>query len=705
MSGADFPGSVQFFLDAGGQDWNSIGTLEDAEWQISQRKDINRGYTDATLWIRIFVQNESEEAITVLLEEDFTLVRVLEARVFRAGAEGPRLAQTMQYSSAFDKHRLDRSQPFHQRMVPFYNPVLPLSVPAGRSIILVKLQSDMDMIAALQLWSPESFGRNMVHRQIIFGILYGSILLMFLYNGLLWLSLKEKTYLFYSLYCVAFAFYFLAYYGHGAQFLWGDYPWFELRAVPIIMSMHIGLLASEFFRRFLDVNRSTPIQLRVIRGIQIFSVGLLGASVFLEPSRSILIFPVYAIAAILIMAVISVVRYRQGYKPALFAILAFVILWVAGIGSSLRSLGIVPYNNITMYGVAFGNVAELLLLSLGLGYRLKQIQAEGRVAGERSQSLVHLLEELPYAIILRYSSDRSLAFANRAAREMYPDQAIRDWKSAGIQAFRSQGMDRWIAVHEAHLEIDGRKADLQIHWEISGEMESRLELEEKHTRTVEAKEKADENRRAQDEFLQSMTVEIRRPMAAVLQAADVLDALEGSNEQKNLTGILLRSSRSLVNLLNDLSDLSRIESRGLSVQKTPFDPRALLSDAIRLFEPGAKARGLALRLQLSSLPPLILQDSTRINQVISNLLNNAIKFSETGTITLIADYSEESLRIQVSDQGPGIPQELQKRLFQRFEQLQSATYRRYGGTGLGLAICKGIIEGNARNHWLRKRTG
>lgn len=723
-TGARFQGAFEFYL--GSEDsLQQVLHLQDESWTPVNTKDINQGYTDSILWIRVPLENTENQPIRIILEEDFTLIRSLDAYLVRSpgltsGAgdsqypepssqESRALDSTSSKSGDGQRHAVDsvaldpgatgllqqasvdRSRPFAERRIHFYNPTVSLSIPPGETELYVRIRSDMDMISALQLWSPEAFAADILNRQIVFGVLYGSVLLMFLYNAILWLSLRDKAYLFYSLYCLAFNFYFLAYYGHGAQFLWGHWPWFELRAVPIVMSVHIGLLASEFFRLFLSIDASTPVQLRIIRGIQIFSLGLLLGTFLLPPHRSILIFPVYAIASILIMAGISIVRYRQGFKPALFAMVAFLILWVAGIGSSLRSLGVVPYNNATMYGVAFGNVAELLLLSLGLGYRLRKMQEEGRDAGHRSQSLIGVLQGLPYALVLRNHRDRSLLFANQMARSMYSSRPIPDWRRDGIQAFRN-GRDRWISVHTSGLEIRGQKADLQIHRDITSEMESRLELEEKHSRTLEAKKQADANRAAQDEFLQSITVEIRKPMAAVMQAADILHSISTGSEQKDLSGILLRSSSNLVSLLNDLEDLSRLEAGELKIRKAPFHAAQLFQDILRLFEPAANAKGLRLEFSGDSLPEYVFQDSSRLTQVVSNLIHNAIKFSEKGTISVSAEHRNGFLDVSVQDQGPGIPEEFQSRLFQRFEQLNPNTYRRFGGTGLGLALCKGMVE-------------
>lgn len=679
ISALQAPYSFHSYLDQDDRTVGEIRKLPDSHWIRSKRKDINHGYTSAVLWIRIQLNNNTRAPMKILLEEDFTLIRSIDALVF-----SPEEAQPV------DQARIDRTLKFAKRPIPFSNPVMPLIIPPGKHTVYVRLSSDMDMIAALQIWDPRSFQRDAESRLLIFGILYGSVLLMALYNGLIWLSLRDRSYFLYSLYSLAFLFYFLSYYGHGAQFLWGSFPWFEQRAVPIVMALQIGLFGSEFFRLFLNITRNQKYQYWCLRGIQIFSAGLLAASLTMPPARVIVIYPLYAISGILIIAVISVVRYRQGYQPALFSIFAFLILWVTGIGSSLRSLGLVPYNNITMYGVAFGNVAELLLLSFGLGYRLRKLEDETETTGKRNQSLTSLLQGLPYAILLRQAGD--LLFANRAAHTLYKDMELPNWKESGIYAFRQNQRDRWISVHAADILMEGRSARLQFHSEITEEMESKLALEEKHASTLDAKMQSEENRRAQDEFLSSMTAEIRKPMSAVYLASDVINQLELDSDQKDLSGILLRSAATLVSLLNDLEEVSRLESGTLNIHMESVDLSGLLKDTVELFRTSAQRKGLTLKLDLNPLPAALELDKTRLQQVMSNLISNAIKFSDPGLIEIRGRYERGSLEISVEDNGPGIPPEKMHRLFRKFEQLDPGTYRRFGGTGLGLAISKGILE-------------
>ncbi|MCB1164713.1 MAG: hypothetical protein KDK33_01075 [Leptospiraceae bacterium] len=677
FSAADGSGSVTYFLDHLDLSIDGVRNLPEIQWKAASRKDINEGYTDGTLWVRFRMDNQSATPRHLLLEEDFTLVRNIRVIAF---AEGTRYLD----------RSVDRSEIYAKRPIDFENPVLPLLLKPGKTELYVRMESDMDMIAALQIWDPESFSNSASRRELIFGLLYGAVGLIFLYNLLIWFSLRDGAYLFYSLYSLAFLFYFLAYYGQGARYIWGDWPWFELRSVPIVMSVQIGLIASEFFRRFLFIDARQKYMYRIIRGIQIFSLFLLLASIVLPPNQSIGIFPLYAITCIVVMATISVFRWRQGVQGAFFAVVAFIILWLAGIGASLRSLGVLPYDNVTMYGVAFGNVFELLVLSFGLGYRLNQMRQDTALASNRSDALVDLLQGLPYAVVLRDAAGQ-LLFANSTARSMYGD-TIPVWRGDGVHANANANSMRWISMHSRRIKLQSMDAELQLHSDVSGEIQHTLELQERHAATLEAKQVADQERNAQNEFLEAMDLEIRLPMSAVYQSASVLYDLELNTEERELAGILRRSSAHLLGLLKDLADIHRIESGDMTVRATNFSPEELLRNVYSLFAPVAREKDLSLELDIKSLPPAMSQDPLRLSQVIGNLLNNAIKFSEEGTIRLSATTESRLLLVHVIDQGPGIEASKQAFLFRKFEQLGSDTYRKFGGTGLGLAICRGLVE-------------
>jgi anti-sigma regulatory factor (Ser/Thr protein kinase) len=154
------------------------------------------------------------------------------------------------------------------------------------------------------------------------------------------------------------------------------------------------------------------------------------------------------------------------------------------------------------------------------------------------------------------------------------------------------------------------------------------------------------------------------------------------------------SGRQLQRILDDVLDLSRIESGRLTLAERPFELTSLLEHVIELHAPNAAASGLALRLRIDSdLPVVGLGDPDRLAQVLGNLLSNAIKFTDRGAVEVAARLAPDgALVLSVADTGPGIAPEREAELFEPFTQLECATTRRHGGTGLGLAICRRLVE-------------
>jgi signal transduction histidine kinase/CheY-like chemotaxis protein/HPt (histidine-containing phosphotransfer) domain-containing protein len=213
-----------------------------------------------------------------------------------------------------------------------------------------------------------------------------------------------------------------------------------------------------------------------------------------------------------------------------------------------------------------------------------------------------------------------------------------------------------------------------------------------------AKDAAEASTRAKSEFLANMSHEIRTPMNGIIGMANLLQDEPLSAAQRDKLGIIQRSGESLLSIINDILDFSKIESGKLSLENLSFNLPELLEDLIRLQRPLAQAKGLSLQLhQDPKLGTWYLGDSGRVRQILTNLLNNAIKFTAQGGIQLDAALLREDgdawlLRFAVRDSGIGLSTEQQQRLFQRFNQADSSTTRKYGGTGLGLAICKQLAE-------------
>jgi CheY-like chemotaxis protein len=196
------------------------------------------------------------------------------------------------------------------------------------------------------------------------------------------------------------------------------------------------------------------------------------------------------------------------------------------------------------------------------------------------------------------------------------------------------------------------------------------------------------------EFLANMSHEVRTPLNGVLGLTSILAESQLDGEQRQLVAGTQQSAEMLLTLVNDILDISKIEAGSILLEQTAFDIRQWVNEVV---EPGfakARAKGLDVRVDVSAeLPPLIVGDTTRIGQVLSNLIDNAVKFTPSGLVSVVAVPSHapdgrRMLRVSVTDSGIGIPLDKQAVVFEKYRQADSSTTRRYGGTGLGLAICR-----------------
>jgi PAS domain S-box-containing protein len=224
------------------------------------------------------------------------------------------------------------------------------------------------------------------------------------------------------------------------------------------------------------------------------------------------------------------------------------------------------------------------------------------------------------------------------------------------------------------------------------------ELESKNEELAVALLRAREATQLKSRFLANMSHEIRTPMNGVVGMIEFLLATSLNDEQREYAESVKQSADSLLRLLNDILDLSKIEAGKLELESVPFDLRAVLEEAASVFALRARAKGLDFH---SSLPPKAVRevrgDPGRLRQVLNNLLGNALKFTASGRISFDAEIvrsTAESLTLKftVEDTGIGIAPDQRARLFQNFSQGDSSTTRRYGGTGLGLAISKQLVE-------------
>ena len=224
------------------------------------------------------------------------------------------------------------------------------------------------------------------------------------------------------------------------------------------------------------------------------------------------------------------------------------------------------------------------------------------------------------------------------------------------------------------------------------------QLEENKVELRKSKEHAEAASRAKSDFLANMSHEIRTPMNAILGFTDLLQRglYDNPDEQSEYLGTIHSSGTHLLDLINDILDLSKIEAGKLDLEMTDCSPLHIFSEVINILKVRAQEKGISLELIVEgTIPETIQSDPVRLRQVVTNLVGNAIKFTETGGVKIVArwiDDRQPKLEFDVIDSGIGMTDKQVARIFEPFVQADSSVTRRFGGTGLGLSISQKIIE-------------
>ena len=371
-------------------------------------------------------------------------------------------------------------------------------------------------------------------------------------------------------------------------------------------------------------------------------------------------------------------------------------------------------------GTAAGFIA-LLLAAAGLGHahvrRLQRARAEQAAS---KATLEQAMSVMPDGLLLLDADDRVLAWNGRylalfpwLSEVIHVGAPFRDLAAAAALASLPQGtaQDRaaWVAhrmlmrdqgggsfaqdvvsglvVHTSERRTPGGGAVCVYHDITAAERE-----------LAQAKVAAEAANQAKSRFLATMSHEMRTPLNGVLGMIGLLLASPLNPTQMRQAGLIRSSGQTLLTVLNDILDLSKIEAGRMDLEILPFALADALQDVVSLLAVRAEARGLALTLHLpADLPAALQGDASRLRQVLFNLVGNALKFTEAGSVRVVVshrplDDGRIGLTIAVQDTGIGISAEVLPRLFTRFSQADSSTARRYGGTGLGLAITREIVE-------------
>jgi len=256
------------------------------------------------------------------------------------------------------------------------------------------------------------------------------------------------------------------------------------------------------------------------------------------------------------------------------------------------------------------------------------------------------------------------------------------------RVLRDRGEEFWIAeVTQGTRDGDGKV------YRIVGAMQDITQRKRAERALVEAKEEAEAATRAKSSFLATMSHEIRTPLNGVLGMAQAMDAGPLAPAQRERLNVIRQSGETLLTVLNDVLDLSKIEAGRLELEEAEFDIGVVAEASHAAFSAVAAQKGVAFDLKVTrAAGGVYLGDATRVRQVLNNLISNALKFTEAGSVAVTVGRRGGALTLTVVDTGIGMSAAQQAALFQKFAQADASTTRRYGGTGLGLAICREMVE-------------
>jgi signal transduction histidine kinase len=647
---------------------NSVQTLEDptntltlkeiilsSEFKHSSQDVPNLGVTNSSIWVQFAIRNYSNQNV-LLIELANPIIDEVEL-------------YTILSDGTYIEKKLGEYKPFWLRDYNHPSYVFNLTIPKNKTIrCFFKLKSKEQIVLPIKLGSSNSIMNSLREKDLLFGIYAGIMLVMFFYNAFVYLVTKERSYLYYILYILFVGLTQSCFQGYTFQFLWPNSPWLAQHSV-VLLSAFVGISAAEFAKLFLNARNYFP---KINRILYIFYLSYIICIILSIAGKQII--PLVDFTALLIsfyLLAIAIMIIKKGSRSANFFLVAWVTFLIGVIVFALKNMGILPYNNITIYTMPAGSALEAILLSFALADRINILKKEK----EQSQAtMVLALQEnekliKEQNIVLEQKvNERTVELKNTNTQLSITLTNLKDTQTQLINAEKMASLGQLTAgiAHEINNPINFVSANLKpLKMDISDIMGLVKKYENLKPNDI-LKDKLEEiNTYKKGINLEYLHKEIEMLLSGIEEGA--------------------KRTAEIVSGLKNFSRLDESEIKVVDINEGIESTLALLKHTI--------SKDTEVVLELGEIPPIECLPG-KLNQVFMNILSNALyalnqKRTEEKKRLIIKSFSfEEHIYVNIEDTGIGMTPEVKEKIFEPFFTTKDVGQ----GTGLGMSIVFKIIE-------------
>lgn len=637
----------------------------ESQFVPSRQQHINFGYSHSAYWLRMEILCDiSPDQNSLSHDWYFEVGRTLikEAELFVVYPDG-----------RWVKAQSDVRIRYQDRPIRLVNSVFPISMKKGEKIkIYLRIKSDSALYFPITLWGEQEFVRKVAREEFLYGIFWGGMSVMLLYNIFLFVAMRNRSYFYYSCYLLSVLLFVGIESGHGAAWLTDGRIIFDKFHVTIAIwcTWLFGLL---FAHRFLEIRERHPLMHQFFKPLFVYSLLCCGLSLQLPPQAALIVSVYFCGYASALMPLLGMYAWFSGNKIASYFTLAWLCNVTGFVAVSLVATGRAPATPLLMASLPLGTLMEAVMLSFALAERIKSAQKEVILAQSNSvinltkyQSLFENALEGIYQINLRgklanvnpsmvallgFSSVRDLMRAGEGALKVFyknADIKLRDLIRGGalrneIRFVNRQGTGL-VVEHSARLVKDTRGRPSYLEGRVI-DVTERLHREQAiRERLRERREKlsAEMASNAKSRFLTNMSFEIRSSLTPIIGYSEsLLDPdVKGASKHDLVVGVTA-NAQALLQLVNDILDYSKIEANKMPVDRIEFDLFSVVHSVERLIAPLMENKGLKYNVKYDwPLPSKIVTDPTRLKQILHNVLKKTIACMTGGIVSVRVSWAK-----------------------------------------------------------------